>query len=86
MKHPIIVRLLAVVLAVLTIVGPGAVSSGAAAGSTGGTSNSLTDLLSAIKYSEYLKKYNDADYPIATQTVTLEGDAQAPKARPAQTT
>jgi hypothetical protein len=74
MKHPKLTKVLAFFLAVLVLIGPGAVvSSASESSSSGGTMNSLTDLLSAIKYSEYLEKY--AVVGNATDTVVIEGDA-----------
>ncbi|MBQ7364500.1 MAG: extracellular solute-binding protein [Clostridia bacterium] len=74
MKHPKLTKVLAFFLAVLVLIGPGAVVSTASEGSLGGgTMNSLTDLLSAIKYTEYLEKY--AAVANGTETVTIEGDA-----------
>ncbi len=74
MKHSKLTKVLSFILAAMILIGPGAVSSSASgAASSGGTMNSLTDLLSAIKYTEYLEKY--ASIKDATETVTIEGDA-----------
>ncbi len=76
MKHPKLIKALAFVLAVLTVICPGAVVSTAESGTSGSgssSSDSLTDLLSAIKYVDYLARY--AQVKNATETVTLEGDA-----------
>lgn len=76
MKHPKFTKVLAFVLAVLTVICPGAiVSSASENGGSDDTSSAskLTELLSAIKYSEYLKKY--ATVPNATQSLVIEGDA-----------
>ncbi len=75
MKHPKLTKVLSFILAALILIGPGAVTSSASEGSSssGGTMNSLTDLLSAIKYTEYLEKY--AGVAMGKETVTIEGDA-----------
>ena len=58
MKHKTLTKLLAWFLAVLILVCPSVVVSAAndASTSSGTGSNSLTDILGAIKYTEYLKK------------------------------
>ena len=59
MKHKTLTKLLAAFLAVLILVCPSVTVSAAeskATSSSGAQSNSLTDILSAIKYTEYLKK------------------------------
>lgn len=78
MKHRKFTRALSVLLALLVLVGPGAISASASSTSGTGSSSSssvdqLTDLLSAIKYSEYLEKY--AGIENATVAVKIEGDA-----------
>ncbi len=77
MKHPKLIKALAFLLAVLTIICPGAIVSSAAgnsgSGSGSSSSDSLTDLLSAIKYKDYLARYTQVKN--ATKTVTLTGDA-----------
>lgn len=74
MKHPKLIRVLSAFLALLVLIGPGAVSTSAASGASGNDSvDDLTNLLSAIKYAEYLEKY--AAVKNATTTVTIEGDA-----------
>jgi len=74
MKQSKLTKILAFVLAALILIGPGAVTSVASSGATsGGTMNSLTDLLSAIKYTEYLEKY--ASVPNGTGKIVIEGDA-----------
>lgn len=77
MKHSKFIQVLACLLAVLIVIGPGAAVNGASSGNGssegGGLSSSLTDLLSAIKYTDYLKRY--AQMPNGTDTVTIEGDA-----------
>ncbi len=75
MKHRKFTRVLSVLLALLVLVGPGALSTSASSSSGSSASSSvdqLTDLLSAIKYSEYLEKY--AKIGSATSSVKIEGD------------
>ena len=75
MKHSKITKVLSFILAVLILVCPGAFTVNASSGSSGsnGATGDLTELLSAIKYSEYLQKY--ATVPNASATVKVEGDA-----------
>ena len=85
MKHKTFTKLIAAFLAVLILVCPGVAVSGATDGTStassvaGTSSNSLTDILSAIKYTEYLKKNanflksKDGELPPAVEVV-LKGD------------
>ena len=75
MKHRKFTRVLSVLLALLVLVGPGVISVNAAPAGSGASSSvdNLTDLLSAIKYSEYLEKYAKVEQ--ATSSVKIEGDA-----------
>jgi len=83
MKHKTLTKLLAAFLAVLILVCPCITVSGAAeskAASTPGTqSDSLTDILSAIKYTEYLKKNRNflqtGGESLKPTEVVLKGDA-----------
>lgn len=78
MKHPFLTKALAILLAVMVLIGPGAAVSADSSASRASESESsdmsdLTDLLSAIKYTEYLAKYSHIGN--ATQTVVIEGEA-----------
>ena len=83
MKHKTLTKLLAAFLAVLILVCPGITVSGAVeskdASSSGTQSDSLTDILSAIKYTEYLKKNRNflqtGDESLNPTEVVLKGDA-----------
>ncbi|MBO7740606.1 MAG: hypothetical protein J6S34_03695, partial [Clostridia bacterium] len=82
MKHKTLTKLLAAFLAVLILVCPSVVVSAAeskATSSSGGQSNSLTDILSAIKYTEYLKKNRNflqtGGESLKPTEVVLKGDA-----------
>ena len=82
MKHKTLTKLLAAFLAVLILVCPSVTVSAAeskATSSSGGQSNSLTDILSAIKYTEYLKKNRNflqtGGESLKPTEVVLKGDA-----------
>lgn len=82
MKHKKLTKLLAAFLAVLILVCPSVAVSGAsekAATSSGSQTDSLTDILGAIRYTEYLKKNRNflqsGTGSTAPTEVVLTGDA-----------